>query len=181
VAQAGVVPIGQFTGTYQEGFEDAPTGVPQSELAVFDGQGVVRSTTGDTSIFVGASSHLYGVVTAHSGILFMGSWTTLEWEFDAPAVKWGGYFTTNSGTDDATAYFYDAGGALLGTGDVSAPADTTWAWNGWESDTPISRVEVVGFGVESAFIDYDDMELTPIPEPSSLGLLGLAIVFFLRK
>jgi hypothetical protein len=104
----------------------------------------------------------------------MGSWVPLEWEFDLPARKFGGFFATNSGADDATAYFYDADENLLAALTVTAPADNTWVWNGWESDTPISRIEVIGNGVGSAFIDYDDMELTPIPAPGVFPALALS-------
>ena len=103
------------------------------------------------------------------------------WEFNTPALKFGGYFATNSGADDATVDFYDENEQFIGSMVATIPNDQTWVWNGRESSTPIARMVVTGNGAGSAMIDYDDMELVVVPEPSGLALMALAGLALRRR
>ncbi|MCH7701990.1 MAG: hypothetical protein IID37_09900 [Planctomycetes bacterium] len=166
--------IGPFTGTFQEGFD---AGFPPgffTLINVFGGQAVVRTTDGSANVHVTFSWLFFGTVLPHGGDLFMGSaLPPVEWVFDTPALMFGGYFATNSGTDDAVADFYDDGGNLIAGGlVVSAPeATNAWVWNGWETTGPaIKRVVITGLNPwGGGFIMHDDMEYTPgaaAPQPT---------------
>ncbi len=110
----------------------------------------------------------------------------VEWVFDTPALMFGGYFATNSGTDDAIANFYDENDDLIAGGlVVPAPATSNaWVWSGWETTGPgIKRVEIIGnnpFG--GGFIMHDDMEYPAgcgggaIPTVSEWGLIILTLL-----
>ena len=120
---------------------------------------------------------------ARSGTFMMGTLfePVVRWTFDTPARHFGGYFGTVNTVPGATAHFYDENNTLIGTDELVVPI-SDWAWNGWESETGISRVEIFGNGVFRGFIFHDDMEYTPIPAPSALiALLGLPIVHARRR
>lgn len=164
--------IGPFAGTFQEGFESFPFGQFVVQLDVFGGEAVVRTTDGSANVHVTGCWSFFGQVCAHSGQKFMGSANPpVEWVFDTPASMFGGYFATNSGTDDGIANFYDENDNLIAGGlVVSAPqATNAWVWNGWETTGPgIKRVEIIGNAQwGGGFIMHDDMELTagdpPVP------------------
>jgi hypothetical protein len=67
---------------------------------------------------------------------------------------------------------FDAGGALVGsstgTNAVGAYVQLSVAATG------IRSVVLTGTGVDESFV-YDDLSFTPVPEPSSLALAGLAL------
>ncbi len=175
-ANAQVVPIGEFTGDHSEGFELLPFGFFTSH-PVFDNTGVVRTIDGSETLIITSSWSFMGVVFPHSGSRFMGSASALpEWVFDVPALQFGGFFTTNSGTSDAVAFFYDEFDNLLASLPVTAPANNSWVWNGWETQgVGIKRVVIDGLNPwGGGFIMHDDMQYTAIPAPSALALVGLA-------
>ena len=176
--------IGPFTGAKSEGFESLPFGFFMSH-PVFNNQGVVRTIDGSSSLLITSSWAFTGTVFPNSGSRFMGSAGALpEWVFDVPALQFGGYFTTNSGTSDARARFYDVNNVLLADLLVTAPANNSWVWNGWEvlSGPGIKRVVIDGlnpFG--GGFIMHDDMEYTPIPAPGVLGLFAIGLGMARRR
>jgi hypothetical protein len=98
--------------------------------------------------------------------------------FDTPVSRFGGYMNNNSGADDATVRFFDSGGLPLATLTATVPAPgNVWVWNGWESTTPISRIEVTGNGLLQGFLWFDDMEMTTVPTPgAALSLAGLVLL-----
>ena len=176
-AKAQIVPIDAFAGDHSEGFESLPFGFFSSH-PVFDDTGVVRSIDGSGGLLIASSWSFMGIVFPHSGSKFMGSAGPLpEWVFDVPALRFGGFFTTNSGTDDAVAFFYDDADNLLASLPVTAPANNSWVWNGWETQgVGIKRVVIDGnnpFGV--GFIMHDDMQYTAIPAPGVLGLFAIGL------
>ena len=182
-AKAQIVPIGEFTGDHSEGFESLMFGFFTSH-PVFNDTGVVRTIDGSNSLIITSSWVFMGTVFPHSGSRFMGSAGALpEWVFDVPALQFGGFFTTNSGTDDAVAFFYDEDDNLLGSMPVIAPANNSWVWNGWETQgVGIKRVVIDGnnpFG--GGFIMHDDMQYTAIPAPGVLGLFAIGLGMARRR
>jgi hypothetical protein len=180
---AAIEPTGPFRGKFSEGFETQQDSFA-TELPVFGGESTVRN------LFDGPYLHLsgywvgIGVVSARSGISFMGSvGGGVEWIFDVPAGRFGGYFTVCFGgyftvlnllpnTEGAVANFYDVNDNLLTQMDVNAPY-STWIWNGWVSDVPIKRIEIIGLGSSGwldlgGFVMHDDMEYTPFGEPGTI-------------
>lgn len=183
-ANAQIVPIGEFTGDQSEGFEALPIGFFTSH-PVFDNTGVVQTIDGSNTLLIALRGWSFmGIVFPHSGLKFMGGSIALpEWVFDVPALQFGGFFTTNSGTSDAVAFFYDEFDNLLASLPVTAPADNSWVWNGWETQgVGIKRVVIDGnnpFG--GGFIMHDDMQYTAIPAPGVLGLFAIGLGMARRR
>ena len=182
-ARAEITTVEPFSGELSEGFEDHPLGMFLPQIDVFGGEGIVGTTTGGAFVHVTTGWTFFGTVFPHGGNKFMGSaGDPLRWEFDTPAQKFGGYFTTNNGTNDATARFFSAENTLLGQLVVTAPANNQWVWNGWETDgVGIAAVEITGNAFNGGFIMHDDMELISIPEPAALSLIGLGALAMLRR
>ena len=63
---------------------------------------------------------------------------------------------------------------------VSASAQQ-WQWNGWESDTPISRIVVTGNGIINGFLWYENMQIDLVPTPSAIAFFGVAAICRRRK
>ena len=183
-AKAQIVPIGEFTGEKSEGFETQTPFQFDVFIDVFDGQGIVRSVNGGAFVHITTSWSFNGIVFPHGGSFFMGSaGPALEWIFDVPALGFGGFFTTNSGTSGAVASFYDEDDNFLASLDVTAPASNNWVWNGWETQgVGIKRVVIDGnnpFG--GGFIMHDDMQYTAIPAPGVLGLFVIGLGMTRRR
>ena len=146
-----------FTGTHQEGFEGGNFGfapcVPQR----------VFSNTADlcaNSAHVTSGWGFMCSIFPHSGGgLFGSTGTPATYTFDNAVSKFGGYFGTNAGGAGGTAEFFDTAGASLGSQPITAPADCTWTWNGWQSTSAnIKSVRITAnnsFG--GGFMDMDDM------------------------
>ena len=184
-ANAQIVPFDVFIGDHSEGFEVVPPGGPfWVSIPVFNDTGVVQTVDGSVGVHITGSWQFFGTVFPHSGSRFMGSTgPALEWIFDVPALSFGGYFTTNSGTSDARALFYDVNNVLLADLLVTAPANNSWVWNGWETQgVGIKRVVIDGnnpYG--GGFIMHDDMQYTAIPAPGVLGLFAIGLGLARRR
>jgi hypothetical protein len=182
---AAIVPIGQFTGQKQEGFETHAGGQFLPELDVFGGTGdKVLSLGGGQGLHVTTGWSFFSVTYPHGGAKFMGgAGVNANWVFVTPALQFGGFFNTNADAPDATAKFYDASENLLATLDVKAPTGGAWEWNGWKDDSGkgIKRVEIIAKNQFNGFIMHDDMEYTPIPEPASLALIGMGLLALRRR
>ena len=181
-----IVPIGPFTGDLSEGFETQPPGQFDVFLDVFGGQGIVQTVNGNAAIIVASSWSFFGTVFPYGGSYFMGSaGPAVEWIFSVPALSFGGYFTTNSGVNDAVASFFDANGVPMGSLPVTAPANNSWVWNGWTvigGGPGIGRVVIDGLNpYGGGFIMHDDMEYTKIPAPGVLGLFAIGLGMARRR
>jgi len=103
-------------------------------------------------------------ILARSGIELFGSADGyVQYTFDPPVVRFGGYFGSNAPNpgenNDATMVFRDKDGNELGRS-VAATGlgDCQWHWNGWETGGAlIAEVDVIGQLFGGGFIDMDDM------------------------
>lgn len=178
-ANAAVTTVVPFTGLFNDTFNQYSTNMAVRTLPVLGGAGAVRIHGTSNSVKIEFSSQLGGdLVSPRSGMM-MGQLGVMDWIFNVPAVRFGGWWENNSGADHATVTFFDAADNLLATfvADVPAAAQR-WTWNGWESDTPFTRVRVVGNGLINGFIWYEDVQLDVIPEPafawSIVAMFGLS-------
>ncbi|MCH8151523.1 MAG: hypothetical protein IH830_04015 [Planctomycetes bacterium] len=182
-AAGAIVPIGPFDGDKAEGFETQPPFQFERSYDVFGGQGVVQQLGAGQGLHITTGWSFFGLVFPHSGTYFMGgAGVNAAWMFDFPALRFGGYFTTNADVADAVAEFFDADNNSLGILPVTAPLNGAWTWNGWETDgAGIKRIEIVSNNIFNGFIMHDDMQYTPIPAPGVLALVGLAGLIARRR
>ena len=156
-------PIGPFAGTESDGFETQQSGSFDPCIV-----GRVFNNNGDLCTPGSSGSHITGgwgfmcTIQEHGGARFTGSaGGAYEYTFDTPVSRFGGYFGTNAGPPGGgTANFYDAANNFLGSAVITAPADCTWTWNGWQDDSGagFSRIEVPSNVFGGAFLMMDDME-----------------------
>jgi hypothetical protein len=116
-AGAAITPTGPFTGTYFEGFENQPAFQFLPHYDVFNGNGDLWQLGSGQGLHVTTGWSYYFVTYPHGGSYFMGPTYGVgaRWEFDVPAVKFGGYFNTIYQSPGATATFYDVNNQLVGT------------------------------------------------------------------
>ncbi|MFQ5414104.1 MAG: PEP-CTERM sorting domain-containing protein [Phycisphaerae bacterium] len=182
-AAAQIHEVGPFEGALSEDLDSFPTTMIVSELDLFGGAATLSGVSGDTTVHLLLADTFGGdTVLPRSSPFMVGVTEPAVWAFDTPLLEFGGYFENNSGADDATAEFFDDAGILIDSRTIEIPVDAqSWTWNGWQFDVPVSRIEVTGNGVLGGFIWYDDMELTAVPEPATLGLLLTGIALASRR
>ncbi len=173
VASATIVPIGAFTGEYRENFSAFATGFRPNGLTAMGGVSTLSSAT-SSGLLPTTSWGFRGTILPHSDRVFLGNFASATvWTFNTTVYKFGGYFGTNANTlAGGTATFYDSSNAVIGTMPIDAPK-LTWAWNGWESSTPIARVQVALNAFNGAFLMQDTMEASVTPAPAT-GVLAIA-------
>ena len=147
LVSAQVSPVGPFTGTHSEDFNDQnnpssfDTCLPDR---VFDDLADLCTFGDDPD-----PSLAFTLGQACSMQPFEGAkqyWSNCPNEiiFDKPPARFGGYFATVSGTANGTARFYDTGDNLVSTQTITYPGLCTWTWNGWSFAGPIGRIELEG-------------------------------------
>ncbi len=184
----GLTNIEPFSGQYSDGFEAVDWGEYFS-LDVFSGMGTTTPIGAEQQgggaptlsvvfgVFLGVSLDAFSGLKTMGTVFEDGDSAPVRWTFHTPAHRFGGFFgTVDTGSPGATAFFFDESNDLIGIEDVTVPIGG-WAWNGWESDTGIARIDVLGNGnFGPGFIFYDQMEYDPIPAPASLApLAGLLL------
>jgi len=183
-AAAQIAPIGPFTGTIFDNFNNdgQPGTGGKASVVVFSGFCTVVNTTQGGSLKIEFSSNLGGdQVDPRSPPAIFGQLGISEWTFNSPVTRWGGYWENNSRFDDATVNFFDANNNLIGTMVADdKKAAQTWTWNGWQSTVPFTKVRVTGndVGFLNGFIWWEDFNVTvaSVPEPNTYALLGLTAV-----
>jgi len=182
LASADVVPIPEFTGYSTEGFEDGltPGGHP-SPVEIFGGRCSMDDSFSHTVVITNSRPGSGGTVTPFVGD-WMGGTTTGDtiFEFADPVTDFGTYITTNAAVGDGTITFSDASGALIGTLPLTVEP-VTWGWQGWHSDTPISRIVMTPNSGLGWGLIFDAMQVNWVPEPASLGLLAMAALMLVRR
>ncbi len=162
IAQAQIVPIGEFVGDYQEDMESHSGGqfVECLPNRVFDATADL-CTPGSEHGLISTGWGFQCTIFSHGGGQFFGSaGQYAEYTFDEPVGKFGGWFGSHSGFDNATIEFYDVDDNLLETLTADIPSDCEWYWNGWETQgAAIGRISIIGdnpYG--GGFVLMDDME-----------------------
>ncbi len=181
-ASAAVTPIGEFTGEKFEGFENIyPPGGYPGPIPIFNGFATMDDTLAHFCVIAYIWSGQGGEVYPYDGNLFGGTvaGSTL-FQFSEPVKQFGGFFTTVGPLPGGEVKFRDAGGNLLADLAIDV-TPTVWGWQGWLSDTPIASIEVIGANVPSASMQYDDLQVSVVPEPAALGLLALGAAFVMRR
>lgn len=162
-------PVGPFVGQQSEDFEGPQVLFTQCmPNGVFNGNAQM-CTPNNTGCHTTTGWSFFCVIQpAYSNVFFFGSaGGAVEFTFNQPATKFGGYFGTNSGTADATVDFYDASNALIGSVTAAIPADCSWNWQGWSLTTGASRIVVTGLNPwGGGFIDMDALEVDFTSVPS---------------
>lgn len=172
VARADIITIDPFEGMAEDTFDQYNQNMAEQSLPVFGNLGAIQNLSQGGAIKVEWGSQFQGKwVRAISGMM-VGQLGVGQWIFDVPVTRFGGWWENNSGADDATVEFFDAGDNLLGVQIADIPfRESGWRWNGWESDVPIHRIVVTGNGVLNGFLWYENMQIDYIPAPGAAVLL----------
>lgn len=175
---------GPFVGDLSENFDSfGGGGGGFLTLDIFEGAvtlnnltdgGAIKLEFGSTLIVGGRSD----TVRPRSRPTFMGQIGVMEWVFNRPVSRFGGYFENNSFEDHVNFDFFDANNNLIQSVEATNFwASDTWTWNGWQSNRPIYRAVSAGNNetLLNGFVWYEDMEIefAAIPEPAGMALLPL--------
>ena len=181
-AIADITAIGPFTGSASDTFNQYNEVMAVQTLDVFGGLGTISNLAEDGAMKVEFSSNFGGDQVWPISGMMMGQLGIGQWDFNTPVTRFGGWWENNSGADDATLEFYDVNNVLIGEmiANVSVSAQQ-WQWNGWESDTPISRIVVTGNGIINGFLWYENMQIDVVPTPSVIAFFGIAAICKRRK
>lgn len=181
IASAAIVPTSAFTGEYRENFSAFATGFRPNGLSAMGGVSTLSSATG-SGLLPTTSWSFTGTINPHSDRIFLGNYAAgTDWTFNTTVYKFGGYFGTNANTlAGGTATFYDSSNTVIGSMPIDAPR-LAWAWNGWESTTPIARVRVALNAWSGAFLMQDSMEASATPTPASGALAATALLVIGRR
>jgi hypothetical protein len=172
VANAGVAPTGEFTGSLNEGW-NSYSGI-QASFAMFgDGSSIV-SNTNATALLVTPGWSFFSTLNAYEGSQLLGDTGGggYTFNFATPLSAFGAFFGTNSDAPGATADIYSPSGALLGSFSVQAPMGQ-WAWDGWAAtggDT-IGSVKITPSNNFGGFVLTDGATGNPVPAPGAFALL----------
>lgn len=181
-AFAGVTPIGEFTGSLSEGFENVapPAGYP-TPLTVFGGAATMDDQLAHFNVIAFSWQGPAGSFGPFNGNLFEGSvaGSTLI-TFSSPMSQFGGFFTTSGTLPNGQAIFRDAGGNVIETVAMSI-TPIEWAWQGWTSTTPFTSIELISANSPGIGMQADDLQVTFAPEPASIGLAGLSTLLLARR
>lgn len=181
-ASADVIPIGEFSGDAFETFEGIASPGSYSPVPLFNGTGAMTDSLANIGVITFVWSGPGGAVEAYNGNLFGGTpaGSTL-FTFSTPIRQFGGYMTTVSDIADGSITFRDVNGDEIDTLPLTA-TPVVWGFQGWESDTPIASIEVIGNGpFGNRPMQYDDLRITLVPEPAALGLLAVGALALLGR
>ncbi len=163
-ASADVTPIGPFTGEQFEDFENLqPPGGYPGPFTILSGHATINDQLANTFVFatvVSSANTNWVPFYPYDGFL-MGliptGWTVLT--FDPPVKRFGGYFGSSGLQSAGTITFKDAGSNVLSSGPLTINAQE-WAWYGWQSDVPISRIEYLSSGNPGNTVVFDNLTIS---------------------
>lgn len=176
-AGAAIVAVDPFTGDVSESFDQHDNVIATQNLSVFGGAGSLMNLSVGGAIKVEFSSLFQGYQVNAINDMMGGQLGIAQWVFSQPITRFGGWFENNSGADDATITFFDVNNAPIQSVTANIPFAEGWTWNGWQSETPISRIVVSGNGIVNGFLWYENMQIdfAEVPAPPALALLAIAI------
>ena len=183
IAGATIVPVPEFAGEMFEGFEDIyPPGGYPTPIAVFEGEGTFDDIIAHYC-YMAISLYSFPENTyiyPYDGALMCGAVTGwAAFEFSTPVTQFGGYIGTADRLSGGSVTFKDASGQVLDSFPLTVELGQ-WAWHGWSSDVPFSRIEILGSGTIGLPIVFDNMQAT-VPEPAGLSLLAVGAACMLRR
>ena len=141
-AAAQIVSIGPFTGSDSEGFETQSAAGMSGFQPCLTGRAF--NNQADVCAPVGGGVHVTGgwsfgcSLQEHSGTWLFGSTSGsyVEFSFDVPVRKFGGFMGTNTPNQGVTLiHFFDQAHMPIGTMPADVVNDCTWRWSGWEGST----------------------------------------------
>ena len=100
--------------------------------------------------------------------------------FETPVLQFGGYLGIVNEASGGNVTFFDENDAIIDTLPLDLPF-AEWAWCGWDSDTPVARVEVHANANPGVTTVFDDMQVNFVPEPGALGLIAVGAAVLLRR
>jgi len=187
VAFGQINSIGEFVGTYSEGFEGFPNynnGGFYQTLNIMNNNATIWSGNLLQAIYQPGAAEFglgeKGLATVKSGIKgwgqdFSGS---VEIKFATPMIQFGGYWNyayVAGFSDVVTLSFYDSSSNFIGSTQFTDPKDNLMRWHGWSSDVPFSLIKISG-----DYVVLDDSQAL-VPEPATFLALGAGLAFFLRR
>lgn len=179
-AQAGITPIGQFQGQFQEGFEGRGFTWTSGNVPVFSGLAIAHERSQGSLLLTG-SWYFEGGVTPKEGARFLGSTSSwVQYNFNVPLTSFGGFFTTNSPVANGRVDFF-LDGNLLHTQPLTAPKGGVWAWNGWTLPTGFDAVRLTSNYSAGGFLMHDALQATTIPAPGAALAGGLVLLAGFRR
>jgi hypothetical protein len=177
---AQVTPIGPFTGTRQEGFQNIGLWPPAGPCTfcpsipdAFGGIATLAHPTGAANIHItGGWGFVCSIGANLTPRLAASTGGAFDYVFNpgAGAYKFGGYFGTNAGVAGGTIEFYDASNTMIGSDILTHQADCQWVWHGWEFSVAVERIRVIGNYSGGGYVMMDDMEYDDTPtNPNAIG------------
>lgn len=159
-----------FTCPNSEDFDSIATGV-YNTLSTAVGTFNRLPTTITWSLIVSSNPP-----PAHSGSNYLWARSTdIEWVLPQPACRVGGYFRAIQWgafqpPNAMLVNFYNAQNLPIGSDIVSIT--TNWQWVGWQFQTPVSRIEIIGQGGSfPGYVGIDSLQYCPcqIQNPCATG------------
>ena len=153
-----------------------------TQYSVFGGAGTVDQVGAGQGVHITTGWSFFSTVFPHGGDAFMGgAGVNYEYNFNTPALRFGGWFATNADSPDATVAFFDPNNVQIGSALTASAPQGQWQWNGWEYAGGISRVVVRANNQFNGFIMNDDMQYTAVPEPATMAFLGLGFAALVAR
>ena len=179
-------PIGEFAGSFNEGFEgfaNYNSGLVDT-MDIMGGSATLSSNpVNSNQLFVyepGVANWGFGsngTAQAHSGAKALGLYNNFEavnvtLTFDVEMLMFGGWFGTDSNNGNVLDItFRDAVGAQIGSVQSISTNDGTLVWLGVESTIGIKSID---FGTNFA-PGMDDLQANAVPEPASVIAIGIGV------
>ena len=181
-AQAQITSTGPFTGNISEDFESFVIGLQPSPRTIMGGAATVTNPnlyvyeSGDWTLATSGEALTSDGV---KGLGFDGNPSSATITFSSPVTSFGAYWGAPTGgtfPEPATVSlsFFDVNNAPIGTESFTynRPGDGVLEWHGYQSATPIQRIDYSGYSVVT-----DGMQgVTAVPEPGTLGLLSAGLL-----
>ncbi len=165
LGSAQLTPIGPFAGDQSEGFETQTSPITNFtciQERVFNNTADL-CTPGQTTGNITSGWGFQCSLQEKSGARFYGSaGGPARFTFDNPVSRFGGWFSSNSGTDGGTANFFDDLGNQIASEPMGFFGDCTWTWLGWSlpEGTTAREIEIVGAHSSGGFAHMDDLEVS---------------------